>query len=164
MERARLQFLDTQKPGLTDAERNEGLQQARDLFQQAGQIFEKNRALMRARLERIPKALRADKDAEQIRERDQLRADYVEAQFLAALIRYEFAQTFPAEDPEAKQQFQRAEEAFGVVAEKYRRRVAGLSAVLFQGRCRQACGDIRARWGSSKSCSPCRMTSRACGR
>ncbi len=73
IERARLLFLESQKPGRTDAERDQRVQQAQDRFQQAGEIFEKNRALLRTRLEQIPKALRADRDAEQIRERDQLR-------------------------------------------------------------------------------------------
>ncbi len=71
----------------------------------------------------------------------------MEAQFLTALILFEWAHTFPSESSEAEQQLQRAEEAFGVVADKYRRRVAGLSAVLFQGRCRQDRGDVRGALG-----------------
>jgi hypothetical protein len=63
------------------------------------------------------------------------------------MTRYERAQTYPAKSDEARQELKEAEEAFGVVAEKYRRRIAGLSAVLFQGRCRQDVGDVRGALG-----------------
>ncbi len=147
VERARLELLRAERPGVNAKEREQIVQQSRDLFDEARDVFQQNQTKIRSRLEQFPAGLAAERDADRIRERDQLRADYVEAQFIAAMTRYEQAQTYPADHEEARRNLKEAEEAFGVVAEKYRRRIAGLSAVLFQGRCRQDMGDVRGALG-----------------
>ncbi len=141
LERARILCLQAERPGLEATKHGELVQQARDLFGRAREVFQQSQAQLASRLEQIPKALSAERDAELIKQRDQLRAEYVEAQFVAAMIGFDQAQTFPPDSEQARQGLQEAEKAFGVVAEKYRRRVAGLSAVLFQGRCRRQLGD-----------------------
>ena len=147
IERARMELQQADRTGLEASQREQIVQRARDLFDRARQVFEDNQARIRIQLEQIPKALAEQRDAALIKERERLRAEYVEAQFVAAMIHFEQAQTFTAGSDEGRQALEAAEQAFGVVAEKYRRRVAGLSAVLFQGRCRQALGDIQAALG-----------------
>ena len=90
-----------------------------------------------------PKALDPERDASLIEERDRLRGDYVQAQFVAAMLLYEEAWSYDESSPQRRQKFLEAETAFGEVAKKYRRRLAGLSAVLFQGRCQQQLGELR---------------------
>lgn len=141
LERARIATLQAQRPGVDAAKRDALTQQARDLFGRAREVFQQNKEQLGSRLEQMPKALADDRDTELIKQRDQLRAEYVEAQFVAAMIEFELAQTHAPDSEPARQGLEAAEKAFGVVAEKYRRRVAGLSAVFFQGRCRWQLGD-----------------------
>ncbi len=141
VERARIKLLRAARP-LVQPEQQEILkQEARSILDQAGKIFNENRDSIRVRLEDMPKALDPDKDSDRIAERDRLRAEYVQAQFVAAMIQYERAQTYDPSTAEFRKGMERSGKLFGVVAQKYRRRLAGLSAVLFQGRCRQALSD-----------------------
>ena len=141
VERARLKLLRAGRP-LVPPEQQEILKKdARLIFDQAVEVFYENRDSIRARLEEFPKALDPERDSEKIAERDRLRAEYVQAQFVAAMIQYERAQTFNPSSKDFRNGIEEAGKLFGVVAQKYRRRLAGLSAVLFQGRCRQALSD-----------------------
>ncbi len=143
MERARLLVSQATQPTVT-TEQAEGLRaEAHEQFYQSAEVFEQHKAKLRGRLEQIPKALSAEKDAALIKERDLLRSEYVQCQFVAAMALYEEALTYDASCDEREPLLQRAEVAFKSVAEKYRRRVAGLSAGLFLGRCRQLAQDPR---------------------
>jgi hypothetical protein len=143
LERARL-FAAQVKASTADARQQDpNTVEARKLFEQAAKSFADYQAQLRTRLEQIPKTLTREADAQLIEERDLLRAEYVQAQFVSAMARYEQALTYPAESSDRTKRLEPSEAAFKVVAEKYRRRVAGLSAVLMQGRCRQLAQDSR---------------------
>jgi hypothetical protein len=143
VERARL-LLNQAEAATVDARRRSELQEeARQLFALATETFQANQAELRKRLEAMPNKLSREKDAELIAQRDQMRADYVQAQFVAAMLIYEEGLSYDVEDPRRRQKLVAAEAGFGKVAEKYRQRMAGLSAVLFQGRCRQRLGEPR---------------------
>jgi hypothetical protein len=143
MERARILVAQSQQSSGPPERREELSAQARQLFDQAAQTFKDNKSQLQSRLEQIPKSLSPQTDAALIKERDLLRSEYVQAQFVGALVSYEQAMTFAPDSQGRRRLMQQAEEAFTPVAEKYRRRLAGLSAVLFQGRCRQQLGDPR---------------------
>ena len=84
MERARLLVAQANQT-TTAPQRGEELRdQARQLFDEAATIFAGHKAQLRSQLEQIPKALSPAKDAALIKERDRLRGEYVQAQFVAA--------------------------------------------------------------------------------
>ena len=141
VERARIRLTQADRPSAGPEQQAALRKGARDLFRRANTIFVSNRKKIRKRLEAFPKALDPEKDEAEIKLRDQLRSDYVQAQFVSAMVLFEKAQTYPPESKKRKSGLKEAEEAFGVVATKYRRRLAGLSAVLFQARCRDQSSD-----------------------
>jgi hypothetical protein len=143
LERARLFATQVAPSDLDAAPTDPNAVRARQLFNQAAQSFAQYQARLRVRLEQIPTTLTRETDGSLIEERDLLRSEYVEAQFVAAMARYEQALTYAVDSRDRTKRREQSEAAFKVVAEKYRRRVAGLSAVLMQGRCRQMANDPR---------------------
>lgn len=141
IEQARLRIAQAKRETTVDATRNDLMKQARDLLKQATKTYSEQQTQVREQLEKIPKSLDAKKDASLIRTRDDLRAEYVQANFAAAMAAYEEAQTYPGESPERTKALKSAEAAFGQVAEKYRTRASGVYALLFQGRCHQEMND-----------------------
>ena len=73
VERARLELLRAERPGVGPNEREQIVQRSRDLFDEAHAVFQQNQAKIRTRLEQFPAGLGAERDADRIRERDQLR-------------------------------------------------------------------------------------------
>ena len=136
VERARIRLTQADRPSAGPEQQAELRKGARNLFTRANTLFVSNKKKIRKRLEGFPKALDPEKDEAEVKLRDQLRSDYVQAQFISAMVLFEKAQTYPKDSKQRKNGLKAAEDAFGVVATKYRRRLAGLSAVLFQARCR----------------------------
>ncbi|MCA9170712.1 MAG: hypothetical protein KDB23_23700, partial [Planctomycetales bacterium] len=143
LERARLMLFDASQDGVSASQRNEHREQARKLFDEAAGRYRQNIADLRQRLEKLPKSISPDKDAELFAERNQLRADYVQANFVTAMILYEQAQSYDDNSKPRRELLEKANNAFASVAQKYRDRVAGVSANLFQGRCQQQLGEPR---------------------
>jgi cellulose synthase operon protein C len=73
--------------------------------------------------------------------RDILRTDYLQAQLLAAAVKEETADTKKPGSPEYKALVTTAAEQYGEVYDKYRTRLAGLYARMYQGRCSQKLGN-----------------------
>ena len=143
VERARIQISRADRPSVDKPQQQAMHQEARGYFKQANAIYETNRDKLRERLQALPKSLDPRKDADLYKERDQLRSDYVQTQFVSAMISYETARSHQPGSRKHKEGLKQAEQAFGNVAEKYRKRVAGLTAILFQGRCRQESQDLK---------------------
>lgn len=143
IEQARLRMLEANRDGTSEAARESLRQQSRDLLKTAAETYGDLQGQLRSQLEAIPEDLDEKKDAAKIRLRDDLRAEYVHARFIVAMAAYERAQSWPKSSDERKAALREAEKSFGEVAKKYRRRVHGISALLFQGRCYQELGDLR---------------------
>lgn len=143
VERARLLVAQAEQSQGDRSRRKQIQDSARQLFAEAADTYRATQAELRKKLEAIPRKLSPDKDAALIEQRDQMRNEYVQAQFVAAMLLYEEGLSYDAGDAARRDKLLAAEKAFGAVAEKYRQRMAGLSAVLFQGRCRQRLGEPR---------------------
>ncbi len=143
IEQARLRIAQANRDTTMNGARQGLLDQARELLKQATKTYNDQQTQVREQLEKIPKSLDAKKDAALIRTRDDLRAEYVQASFAAAMAIYEEAQTYAAESDDRAKKLKEAEQAFGQVAEKYRTRASGVYALLFQGRCHQELNDPR---------------------
>lgn len=78
-----------------------------------------------------------------IERRKQLRADYLETQLLAAAIREEMSETLePGSEPH-KKVLAEAAELYDQIYKKYRTRMAGLYARMFQGRANRKLGKLQ---------------------
>jgi hypothetical protein len=111
---------------------------ANKLYQEAYTSFDSTQKAIAKKLEALgpnppdPKALEL---------RDTLRMDYLQTQLLAALIKEEMADTVAKDPAKYKETLTAAAKEYGEIHEKYRTRVAGLYARMYQGRCFQKLGD-----------------------
>ena len=143
MERARLLVQDVSGQPADSKRRKESLSTARTLFDQAVDTFQQIKTDLRERLKEIPSDLSAEDDAELLALRSRLRTEYVQAQVVIAMVPFEQALTYDKRAGAREKLLKKSEAEFARIAEKYRRRLAGLTAVLFQGRARQQLGDVR---------------------
>ncbi|MFV1963933.1 MAG: hypothetical protein ACC628_00810 [Pirellulaceae bacterium] len=126
----------------SQGDKQQRLQEALALFEEAFTVFQQLKENVGQQLERIPKRL-DEKDAQQkkmIDRRKQLRADYLQAQLLAAAIREETTDALKAGSDESKALLAEAEKMYGEIYKKYRTRLAGLYARMYQGRANQKMG------------------------
>jgi tetratricopeptide (TPR) repeat protein len=100
---------------------------------------------VRVQLERIPKVLdlKDKRQAAMAERRNQLRADYLQTQLTAAAIREEMADTVPEGSEEFKKLLTEAAAQYDEIYKKYRTRLAGLYARLYQGRANQRIGKLQ---------------------
>ena len=126
--RARILLLKAESQ--TGKERTSTLGQARQLFEEAYRQLHEEREALRDEL-----AMRAGGSASPQRE-DQ-RARYVQIQMDMAKLQFEKATTVKENSTAYRRELKDAAQAFGEIADKYRRWAAGLQAQLFRGRCYQ---------------------------
>jgi hypothetical protein len=111
------------------------LAQARPQFEQAIKVFTDLRDELRKKLEAIPQILDEKQQAKLVEQRDQWRTDYLQAQLLAAAGYEELAEALPEGSKERADALNTAAKEFGEINKKYRTRIAGLYARLYQARC-----------------------------
>jgi len=130
IERARMQMERARNTdGNTQAE-------ARRLYEQAYEIFEKMEAELKTMLAEFalpPKPGR-------LAIRDRLRADYLQAQLLMAAAVEESADAYDSDDARRKEILAKAADEYQEVNKKYRTLLAGQYACFCQGRCLWKCG------------------------
>lgn len=136
VERARIKVEQAKQP---NAKTQALLNEAADIYVDAYQVFEQAQIDLRERLTRMTNI--PEKDTRAIELRDVLRTDYLQAQLLAAAVKEETADTKKPGSEEYKQLVTEAAEQYGQVYEKYRTRLAGLYARMYQGRCSQKLGN-----------------------
>ncbi|MDG2220211.1 MAG: hypothetical protein P8L85_02465 [Rubripirellula sp.] len=119
--------------------------QARDQFQRGIDELAKLETLVTAELEQIPKVLDTTDRAQAglAKQRTQLRADNLQTELLAAAIREELAGTFDSGSPQRSEQLAAAAEQYDSIYKKYRSRLAGLYARMYQGRCNAQMGKTK---------------------
>ena len=122
---------------LPPAEKQKLVSEALGLYDQAIKGFGDLVAELAEKLKSYPAYIDEKKEAKRAAERDQFRLDYLQAQLLVAATQEEKAGALP---PDSKQQadlLNKAKDAYAEVYEKYRRRIAGFYARMYQGRCLQ---------------------------
>lgn len=112
---------------------------ALELYKEAAKSFDTTQAAIAARLKQIPPKV-DDKDVKLKELQEQLRIDYLQTQLLGAAIKEEMADTLPKDSKEYKDTLLAAAKEYGEIYDKYRTRLAGLYARMYQGRCHQKVG------------------------
>lgn len=140
VERARIQ-VEQSKTGRTAAL----LKEARGLYEQAFKEFSQLEAAVTKELDQIPKVLDMGdrKQAALATRRTQLRADNLQTELLAAAIREETADTVPEGSKDHTAYLTEAADLYDGIYKKYRSRLAGLYARMYQGRCNYRLGKTK---------------------
>ena len=115
--------------------------QAGQFYDRAADFFRQRQDAIRQSLQEMPKTLNPATQSALIDQREQLRAEYIQVQLVAATITYEKAALVKEQTEKHHELLKQAAEAYGQTAEKYRGRLAGLYALLYQGRCYEDLGD-----------------------
>lgn len=121
------------------------LKEANKLYADAFKNFTSLQTSLEKELEKIPKVLDTS-DREQAalaQRRTQLRADNLQTELLAAAIREEMADTVDEGSKQGKAYLSEAAERYDSIYKKYRSRLAGLYARMYQGRCNQRLGKTK---------------------
>lgn len=141
VERARMK-VDQSK----NAENKEQLlKEANALYEKAFGVFTDLQETLKTKLQRIPKVLdpKNKQQAKMIETRTQLRADFLQTLLLAAAVREEMADTLKDGSPEFKKMLEEAAALYKEIYTKYRTRLAGLYARMYQGRANQRLGKLK---------------------
>ena len=135
VERARMQL------ELARNTNGESKGEARRLYEQAYEIFEKAQAGLSAELSNLRHVDSADR--EKLAQRDKLRSEYLQAQLLKAAVLEESADTHESHDAKRQDILAKAADEYQEIFEKYRSRLAGLYARFYQSRCLKKCGKCK---------------------
>lgn len=133
VERARMQMEHAR-----DADGN-AQAEARGLYEQAYHSFEATHAGLVKELSKLRHIDSADR--EKLVRRDQLRANYLQCQLLMAAVLEESADTYDLEDAGRQEVLAKAAKEYAEIYDKYRTRLAGLYARLYQSRCLKKLGQ-----------------------
>jgi hypothetical protein len=114
--------------------------EARGFYGQALKVFEELSKEIATKLKAYPAAIDEKKEAKKHEEREQFRKDYLQAELLTAATREEMAETYEAGVKDRNTALEAAAKEYGEIYDKYRTRLAGLYARMYQGRCLQKLG------------------------
>lgn len=135
VERARLKWKQAKQA--PESARQEPAEAAKELYAQAYQSLRTLQGEIRDKLATAPKLLDQNKDFALIQERDLLRANYLQALLLAAASLEESADVRDKSAPDHRETLAQAADEYREVYEKYRTRLAGSYARMYQGRALQ---------------------------
>ena len=138
VERARNRMEKSKR--LSISEKQSAIKEARGLYEEATTVFAGLVEELRERLKAYPAALDEKKDAKRVEERDRFRTDFLQSQLLVAATREELSETMEKGSKERTDTLTKAADEYKEVYEKYRTRLAGLYARMYQGRCLQKLG------------------------
>lgn len=130
----------------TAGKRDELTSQARQLLQQAQTALDAAVADFQARFDKFP-AFIDQKETALREQRRQALIDLMQAKLVAATAVREYSKAFPQGSPERKEQLTAAARRYHEVYDKYRQRLAGLYAYLYEGQCHKELGDLRRALG-----------------
>jgi len=134
-------LLDGAPTPMEPAQRRARLAQARAMFERARPFFKTVQDKLREKLLEMPRRLDPVADAGKIAERDRLRSQYIQTQLMRAAIEYKIGLTYDPDEEGRRATVQQAAAAYSEMYSKYRTRLAGLYARLYEGRCWQTLGD-----------------------
>lgn len=128
VERARMQMERARNTN------GDGQAEARVLYQKAYENFETLVAELKAPLSTLSGPV-VPGDREKLALRQQLRADYLQAQLLMAAVLEESVDTYDTRDAKRLDILEKAAEEYQEISRKYRTMLAGRYAQLYRGRC-----------------------------
>ncbi|MBP87185.1 MAG: hypothetical protein CMJ64_10775 [Planctomycetaceae bacterium] len=145
VERARMKVEISKTVKTAQEQKKKKLAEAKPLYDEAFAVFTDLQEKVKVQLERIPKVLDAKnkQQARMIERRTQLRADYLQTQLLAAAIREETADTLEEGSAPFTKVLEEAAALYSDIYRKYRTRLAGLYARMYQGRANQRLGKFK---------------------
>ena len=141
VERARSRVERSKK--VLPAEKTTLLKEAKGLYTEAVTTFTALVEELKQKLTQYPAALDEKKDAKRIEERDRFRQDFLQSQLLVAAAREEMIETMEKGSKEWTDTLTQATADYKEVYEKYRTRLAGLYARMYQGRCLHKLGKAK---------------------
>lgn len=130
--RGTLKVAESKKPGASNVA--DLLAQARDLYTQAYQVFETSELEVKEKLESFPTIIDERDDPEKFAQREQLRKEYLQSQLLRAVVKEELADTYEPGSEDHSKVLTEAVAQYGEIHKKRRRLLAGLYALMYQGR------------------------------
>lgn len=133
IERGRLLVTDADAPGVTPEQRDKGIAEARQFYDDAKKVFQEQDVRLTEELKNWPEP----KTAMEIEQRDALRADFLQTRLSLATADYEIGMTYPATAPERKTLLESAAKQYKDLYDKYGSFLAGLYARMWEGRCYQ---------------------------
>lgn len=139
VERARIKVEQSKQP---KADKAAMLTAARQQYEDAYKVFARSQNDLKERLAKLPKVI-DPKETKAIEARDQLRADYLQVQLLSAAVREETVETLAKGSQEYTALLTEAAGQYAEVYDKYRTRLAGLYARMYQGRCNQKLDKLK---------------------
>jgi len=125
------------------ADKKPFLETAHKRYEEARKVFEDANKQIREALTALPKVLDPSKDAAKIEFRDEMRASYIQTQLLSTNCLFEMAKTLPEDNPDRKKQLEQAAKEFGETYSKYKSRLAGLYARLYEAQALQTLGKTK---------------------
>ena len=138
VERATIQS-EQAKEAATEMQRKQFADRARELLDEAAKVFEEQRLMAVEKHEEYPKFIDPSETA-LIEERAQVRRNILEARLALAGVIYKRAQTHPEDSKQYQEQLQKAADAYGELYQDYSRKMAGLYAQMWEGRCYKEMG------------------------
>ncbi|MEX2359015.1 MAG: hypothetical protein WEE51_11870 [Pirellulaceae bacterium] len=124
-----------------DAEKAPHLETVQKRYDEAREVFQTANDRIREVLVEIGNVLDPKKDAKKIAYRDELRSLYMQTMLLATTGTFEKAKTLAEDDPERKKLMEQSVKEFGETYGKYKSKIAGLLARLYQGQANAYLGN-----------------------
>lgn len=140
-ELGRLHLAEAKAKAATESERSASHNAARERFTSAAKQLRASMSELEAAVDKLPGAA-VGVDDETAGRRERLKQEVVQAKVTLAVVLFEQAETYEDQETQASR-LKQAEELFRELATNYRRKLAGLTAQLYQGRCRKRLGDLR---------------------
>ncbi|MGD9635834.1 MAG: hypothetical protein AB7G28_21465 [Pirellulales bacterium] len=133
----------------TYAEQRDKLRkQARGLIGDAEPKFHQAEEFYVAALDGIPKSLDPKTQSDLVTKRQEYRGRLAQVRVLAGQAEFEAASTYPPDSDEFMKRNAAAAEKLARLHEEYSKRVVGIYAQLYEGRCYQAVGDYQRALGT----------------
>ena len=142
VERARLKVERAKRPNEV-ANKAKLHKESRVLYDDAYKVFHTLDDDLKERLKQIPNDINEKSQNKLWTQRENLRADYLQTQLLAAAVLEETADVADKASKDQKDLLTKAAKEYNDLYEKYRTRLAGLYARMYQGRCYQKMGMMK---------------------
>lgn len=139
LERGRTALEKSRRPVYAE-EKPQLIEEARSEFEEARKVFTDADARFDAELKEYPTYIDR-KETELLARRDRALLNLIQARLLSASVTYELAKSYPSESKQRTELLEQAAGQYAQIYEQYQRRLAGLYARLWQGRCYQDLGN-----------------------
>lgn len=132
IQRAEVNIINSKKRGLSQADRDALLTEARQQYEEAGRVFTKTREELNAKLRAIDPN---NQDARFKRLRDQYRSEFLQTLLLLPAVKEQKADTYAEGDAERTKLLEDAAADYKEVFDKYRDWEAAFYARIYEARC-----------------------------